>query len=276
MRIELSGHQQLFGYTKRPDIVMPGGNLCRTRDSLYCSVWPTAVDFAGRRCTGIAIVVCRKVQRRGVGNGRRPGSSDFRTLHGYLEDAGICHACAGFGRCVGGVFDDFQKEGQKGQLPIYPFLAGGLCIALDDTGGGGMERMRKGSLTIETALLMPIVLLVWMGVVSVCLFVHNRAWLTAAAYESAITGSWDFICKEGDVESRAWEKINILLQNPLYGSSDIHTAVEKRGDTLLVSVEGRHSSYGAIQWRFQIIGSRKLYHPVSFIQNIRRGQTGGG
>ena len=136
--------------------------------------------------------------------------------------------------------------------------------------------MRKGSLTIEIALLMPIVLLVWMGVVSVCLFVHNRAWLTAAAYEAAITGSWDYICREGDVQNRAWEKMNLLLQNPLYGSGKIHTAVEKQGDILLVSVEGRHRSYGGIQWGFQVVGSRKLYCPVSFIRKVRREQIGGG
>lgn len=135
--------------------------------------------------------------------------------------------------------------------------------------------MRKGSLTIETALLMPIVLLVWMGVVSACLFVHNRAWLTAAAYEAAITGSWDAACKEGDVRSRAREKMNTLLQNPLYGSDRIRTAVKNQGDMLSVSVEGRHSAYGGIQWKFHATGSRKLCHPVSWIRKIQKEQTGG-
>lgn len=136
--------------------------------------------------------------------------------------------------------------------------------------------MRKGSLTIETAFLMPLILLVWMGVVSVCLFVHNRAWLTAAAYEAAITGSWDGIRKEGDAKSRAQEKAKMLLQNPLYGSKSIHTSVKKQGERLLVCVEGRHSSYGGIHWRFEVMGSRKLCRPVSFIRKIRREQTGGG
>lgn len=135
--------------------------------------------------------------------------------------------------------------------------------------------MRKGSLTIETALLMPMILLVWMGVVSACLFVHNRAWLTAAAYEAAITGSWDGICKDGDVKSRAGQKMDLLLQNPLYRTGRIHTAVEKHGDTLLVSVEGRHSSYGGIHWRFQATGSRKLCRPVPFIRKIKKEQAGG-
>ena len=45
--------------------------------------------------------------------------------------------------------------------------------------------IRKGSFTIETACVMPLILLVLMGLIYLSFFVHNRAWLTAAAYESA-------------------------------------------------------------------------------------------
>ena len=50
--------------------------------------------------------------------------------------------------------------------------------------------IRKGSFTIETACVMPLILLVLMGLIYLSFFVHNRAWLTAAAYESAVSGSW--------------------------------------------------------------------------------------
>ena len=46
--------------------------------------------------------------------------------------------------------------------------------------------IRKGSFTIETACVMPLILLVLMGLIYLSFFVHNRAWLTAAAYESAV------------------------------------------------------------------------------------------
>lgn len=124
----------------------------------------------------------------------------------------------------------------------------------------------RGNLTIEAALWMPVILLVWMGTVSVCLFVHNRAWLTAAAYEAAITGSWDAACSRGDVEERAREKIHRLIGHSLYGSRDIRAAVEKNGKILMVSIEGRHSSYGGLRWQFRVEGSRKMCRPVSFIR----------
>lgn len=139
----------------------------------------------------------------------------------------------------------------------------------------------KGSLTVEIALLMPLILLVWMGTVSACLFVHNRAWMTAAAYEAAVTGSWDAVCSEGDVESRAWEKIKILQQTPVYGSKDIRTSLACEKDILSVSIEGGHAVYGGLRWGFHVTGSRKLCRPVSFIRRAKvlreaAGQMGGG
>lgn len=44
----------------------------------------------------------------------------------------------------------------------------------------------KGSFTIEAACVMSIVLLTVMGVIYLSFFVHNRAWLTAAALRSII------------------------------------------------------------------------------------------
>ena len=73
------------------------------------------------------------------------------------------------------------------------------------------EYLRKGSFTIEAACVMSLVLLVLMGVLYLTFFVHNRAWLTAAACESALTGSIEGIRKDGQAEQgrdqmqRAWK-----------------------------------------------------------------------
>lgn len=50
-----------------------------------------------------------------------------------------------------------------------------------------MKKVKRGSFTIEAALLMPVIFLVLMGVLYLNFFVHNRAWLTAAAYEAAVS-----------------------------------------------------------------------------------------
>lgn len=128
---------------------------------------------------------------------------------------------------------------------------------------------------IEMALWMPVVLLVWMGTVSVCLFVHNRAWLTAAAYEAAVTGSWDAIRSQGNTQERASERLRILVDQSLYGTGDIRSVVEEKGEILMVSVEGIHGAYGGLQWRLHTEGSRKLCRPVSFIRRVKSLQETG-
>ena len=55
------------------------------------------------------------------------------------------------------------------------------------------KQLRKGSMAIETALLMPVILLVIMTVLYLFFYVHNRAWLTAAAYEAALSGSMEAV-----------------------------------------------------------------------------------
>ena len=54
-----------------------------------------------------------------------------------------------------------------------------------------MKKLKKGSFTLEAALLMPLLLMVIMSMLYLDFFVHNRAWLTAAAYEAAVSGSME-------------------------------------------------------------------------------------
>ena len=51
--------------------------------------------------------------------------------------------------------------------------------------------------------MMSLVLLVLMGVLYLSFFVHNRAWLTAAACESALTGSMEGVRKDGQPQEAA-------------------------------------------------------------------------
>ena len=54
-------------------------------------------------------------------------------------------------------------------------------------------KLQKGSLTVEAACVMPVILLTLTGTLYLCFHVHNRAWLTSAAYESALCGSMEGI-----------------------------------------------------------------------------------
>ena len=63
-----------------------------------------------------------------------------------------------------------------------------------------MRKIKKGSFTIEAALLMPLVLMILIGVLYLDFFVHDRAYLTAAAYEAAAV--WKDIKRKGTYMKR--------------------------------------------------------------------------
>ena len=67
-------------------------------------------------------------------------------------------------------------------------------------------KARKGSFTIEAACVMSLVLITVMGVLYLSFFVHNRSWLTAAAYEAALAGSIEGVQKNGQIYEAASDK----------------------------------------------------------------------
>lgn len=75
-----------------------------------------------------------------------------------------------------------------------------------------MRKIKKGSFTVEAALLMPVIFLVLMGLLYLNFYVHNRAWLTAAAYEAAVsrkpwkdTVKMEIAMKKQIIREECWE-----------------------------------------------------------------------
>ena len=68
------------------------------------------------------------------------------------------------------------------------------------------KRMKRGSMTIEAALLMPLLLLVVTITLYLFFYVHNKVWLTAAAYEAALDGSLEMARPEGKSRDKALKK----------------------------------------------------------------------
>lgn len=52
-------------------------------------------------------------------------------------------------------------------------------------------------------MLMPLVLMILIGVLYLDFFVHDRAYLTAAAYEAAVSGSMEGYKKKGNIYEKA-------------------------------------------------------------------------
>ena len=84
-----------------------------------------------------------------------------------------------------------------------------------------LRQIKKGSFTIEAACVMSLVLLVLMGVLYLSFFVHNRAWLTAAACESALTGSMEGVRKDGQPQEAASVRSRELGNVGFFGAENL-------------------------------------------------------
>ena len=130
-------------------------------------------------------------------------------------------------------------------------------------------KTKRGSMTVETACLMPLILLVLMGLIYLCFFVHNRAWLTAAAYESAVSGSMEGTKKEGKVYETAVMCSEALGNVGFFGAENL-SAQTNAGKEVQVTYDlDTISSYGGLSWHLRTEGTSAVVKPVEWIRKLR-------
>lgn len=128
---------------------------------------------------------------------------------------------------------------------------------------------KKGSMTVEAACVMPLILLVVMGTLYLCFFVHNRAWLTAAAYESAICGSLEGIREEGPVYETASMRSEELGSTGFFGAENLSTQTNV-GKSVQVAYDlDTIASYGNLSWHLRAEGSAAIVRPVGWIRKVK-------
>jgi len=131
------------------------------------------------------------------------------------------------------------------------------------------QRAGKGSFTVEAACVMPMILLVLLGCLYLCFFVHNRAWLTAAAYESALAGSMEGVKADGQVYETAQMRSRELGSVGFFGAENMScsTSVGKR---VQVSYDyDTIAGYGGFCWHYQATGSSRVLDPVKWIRTVK-------
>lgn len=129
--------------------------------------------------------------------------------------------------------------------------------------------IKKGSMTVETACLMPLILLVLMGLIYLCFFVHSRAWLTAAAYESAVSGSMEGIKKQGQIYENARMRSEVLGNQGFFGAENLSTQTNVGGEVQVTYDLDTISGYGNFNWHLRTEGTSQVIRPVGWIRKIR-------
>ena len=129
---------------------------------------------------------------------------------------------------------------------------------------------QKGSVTVETACVMSLILLVLIGTLYLCFFVHNRAWLTAAAWEAALSGSMEGIKENGKVLETAQSKSRELGNIGFFGAENLSVRTEETKEAVKVIYEfDTIASYGGLNWHLKTGAESKILRPVNWIRKIK-------
>lgn len=131
------------------------------------------------------------------------------------------------------------------------------------------EKMSRGSFTVEAACLMSLILLVIMGCISLFFHVHNRVWLTAATYESAVTGSLEGTREDGSPEQAAESKSQELGNIGFFGAENLRSQVSVGKSVQVTYTLDTVSDFGGFSWNIKTEGKSLVIRPVPYVWKIK-------
>ena len=129
--------------------------------------------------------------------------------------------------------------------------------------------IKQGSFTVEAACIMPMVFLVVFGLLYLCFFVHNRAWLTAAAYESALVGSMEAVKENGQVYDAASARSRELGNVGFFGAENLQVQTNTGKKVQVIYSLDTIASYGGFRWSQKVSGRSLIIRPVKRIRTIK-------
>ena len=131
------------------------------------------------------------------------------------------------------------------------------------------EKAKKGSFTIEAACVMSLILVAVMGILYLCFFVHNRAWLTAAACESALTGSMEGNREGGNTGEAAGKRSQELGDIGFFGAENLKTQIKDGKEVTVSYTADTISGFGGYSWKLRAEGKSRVIDPVGWIRKIK-------
>lgn len=132
------------------------------------------------------------------------------------------------------------------------------------------RKLREGSAAVEAAAVMPIIFLAVFGCLYLSFYVHNRAWLTAAAYEAALTGSMEGVHAEDETAYEAARMRSLERGNVGFFGAENLTSDAKTGKEVVVTYElDTKVPYGGMQWHLSVSGSFGICRPVKRIRQMK-------
>ncbi len=131
--------------------------------------------------------------------------------------------------------------------------------------GALRTRGRQGSITVEAAVILPFTVLAVILMLYLCLYVHDRAWLTAAAEEAALCGSMEGVRCEGRPWETAEERARQLANTGLFGARALTLQVSA-GEKVEVTYRLQGGPpFLAEAWKLTVSGRADILRPAGYL-----------
>lgn len=134
------------------------------------------------------------------------------------------------------------------------------------------RKTARASLTVEASLLMVVILFVLFGILYLFFHVHNRAWLTAAAYETAVTAAQAALVSTQEAYASAQWKTAQVQDIGLIGGKNLKA--ESNIGLLQAKISFRMDTeavFGGFLWNMNVSAQAPILHPTAWIRQIKAG-----
>lgn len=123
----------------------------------------------------------------------------------------------------------------------------------------------KGSLMIEMSVIVPVVFVIFVGIILAVFYYHDKNILNGAAYETAVVGSSKMREKEKITEEELEEYCSDRLRRKciFLTTANIEVCIEE--EEIIVSLTARENGF-----RVSVTKKSALTEPEKKIRNIRR------
>lgn len=202
-------------------------------------------------------------------------SDDFMSgrLSGILGDGRNGDGSFPFKCCLGraGTLPEEEKGKRPHRVCAVPFVG----RYWEDVAVRKKDLIR-GSLTIETACLMPVILLVIFSLLALCFYVHNRCYLTAAALEASLTGALEEHREGGEPREAADVRARERGSVGFYGMENLSVEVNAGKNKIQILYQGETPVlYGGFRLQMESEGEAEILNPVEKIRRLRvlRGES---
>ena len=100
-------------------------------------------------------------------------------------------------------------------------------------------------------------------------YMHNKAWLTAAAYEAVLDGSMEAARPDGKIGDKALKKGKELGNTGFFSSKNLKLQASEGNKIQVIYNLDVFSVFGGINSHLQVQGNVKVIKPVSWIRKVK-------